>query len=114
MAKRDYAELARQYALGKTIQRQHFSGTWYDLDEYDFDEHGNIIFDDRDGYRVKPSLKIDLGIVNMTGDVLHALRKAGYSCRDTCASIPNGIIRVKDGTGNVLRITITKESDHES
>lgn len=109
MAERDYTELAKQYALGKSIQRKRFSNTWYDLTQDDFDEHGNIIFDDRDGYRVKPGPKIDLGVVNMTSDVLYALRKAGYSCRDTCASIPNGIIRVKDGSGNLLRITITKE-----
>ena len=109
MAERDYAELAKQYALGKTIQRQHFSNTWYDLNENDFDEHGNIIFDDRDGYRVKPGLEIDSGIMNMTGNVLYALRKIGYSSRDTCSSVQNGIVRVKDGPGNVWRITITKE-----
>ena len=109
MAERDYDELTKQYALGKTIQRQHFSNTWYDLTKEDFDEHGNIIFDDRDGYRVKPSFEIDSGIVNMTSNVLYALRKIGYSCRDTCAQIQNGIVRVKDGPGNVWRITITKE-----
>lgn len=109
MAERDYAELAKQYALGKSIQRKRFSNTWYDLTQEDFDEHGNIVFDDRDAYRVKPGLELDSGIVNMTGDVLHALRKIGYSCRDTCASVQNGIVRVKDGSGNVWRITITKE-----
>ena len=109
MAERDYAFLTKQYSLGKTIQRQHFSGTWYNLDEDDFDEHGNIIFDDRDGYRVKPSLEFDSGIMNMTDNVLYALRKIGFSSRYTCASIQNGIVRVKDGPGNVWRITITKE-----
>lgn len=110
MAERDYAELVKQYTLGKIIQRTHFSRTtWYDLNENDFDEHGNIIFDDRDGYRVKPGFEIDSGIVNMTSNVLYALRKIGYSCRDTCAQIQNGIVRVKDGPGNVWRITITKE-----
>ena len=109
MAERDYVELAKQYALGKTIQRQHFSNTWYDLNDDDFDEHGNIIFDDRDGYRVKPSFELDSGIINMTSNVMYALRKIGYSCRDTCASIQNGIVRVKDGPGNIWRITITKE-----
>lgn len=89
--------------------RNSFRLFWYDLTQDDFDEHGNIIFDDRDGYRVKLGLKIDLGVVNMTSNILYALRKSGYSCRDTCASIPNGIIRVKDGSGNLLRITITKE-----
>lgn len=57
----------------------------------------------------KDSFGIEQGIVNMTSNVLYALRKIGYSCRDTCASIPNGIVRVKDGPGNVWRITITKE-----
>lgn len=109
MAERDYAFLVKQYALGKTIQRQHFSDTWYDLNEDDFDENGNIIFDNRDGYRVKPSFKIYSGIVNMTSNVLLALRLAGYSSRDTCASIQDDIVRVKDGSGNVWRITITKE-----
>lgn len=109
MAERDYVELAKQYALGKTIQRQHFSNTWYDLNDDDFDEHGNIIFDDRDGYRVKPGIEFDSGIMNITSNVLYAVRKIGYSCRDTCASIQNGIVRVKDGPGNVWRITITKE-----
>lgn len=109
MAKRDYAFLVKQYALGKTIQRQHFSNTWYDLTEDDFDEYGNIIFDDRDGYRVKPDLELNSGIANMTSNILYALRKMGYSCRDTCSSIPNGIVRVKDGPGNIWRITITKE-----
>lgn len=109
MAERDYDELSKQYALGKTIQRQHFSNTWYDLNENDFDEHGNIIFDDRDGYRVKPSFDFDSGIMNMTHNVFRALRSFGYSYRDTCASIQNGIIRVKDSSGNVWRITITKE-----
>ena len=109
MAERDYAELAKQYTLGKIIQRQHFSNTWYDLNEDDFDEHGNIIFDDRDGYRIKPCIELDPGIVNMTSNVLYALRKFGYSSRDTCASIQNGIVRVKDGPDNVWRITITKE-----
>jgi hypothetical protein len=109
MAERDYAELSKQYALGNTIQRQHFSNTWYDLTADDFDQHGNIIFDDRDGYRVKPSFEFDSGVMDMTNKVLYALRKIGYSCRDTCASIPNGIVRVKDGPGNVWRITITKE-----
>ena len=108
MAERDYAFLTKQYSLGKTIQRQHFSDTWYNLDEDDFDEHGNIIFDDRDGYRVKPSLEFDSGIMNMTDNVLYALRKIGYSRACTCASIQNGIIRIKDGD-NVWRITITKE-----
>ena len=109
MAERDYAELAKQYALGKAIQRQHFSNTWYDLNDDDFDEHGNIIFNELDAYRVKPGLELDSGIVNMTRNVLYALRKIGYSYRDTCASIQNGIVRVKDGPGNVWRITITKE-----
>jgi hypothetical protein len=109
MAERDYAELSKQYALGKTIQRQHFSNTWYDLNKDDLDEHGNIIFDDRDGYRVKPSFELDSGIIGMTSNILYALRKIGYSCKDTCASIPNGIVRVKDGPGNIWRITITKE-----
>lgn len=109
MAERDYTELAKQYALGNSIQRKRFSNTWYDLDENDFDEHGNIIFDDRDAYRVKPGLELDSGIINMTSNVLYALRKIGYSCRDTCASVQNGIVRIKDGTGNVWRITITKE-----
>ena len=109
MAERDYAELSKQYALGKIIQRQHFSNTWYDLTADDFDEHGNIIFDDRDGYRVKPGLEFDSGIMNMTHNVFRALRSFGYSYRNTCASIQNGIIRVKDGPGNVWRITITKE-----
>ena len=57
----------------------------------------------------KDNFGIDQGIVNMTSNVLHALRKAGYSYRDTCASIQNGIIRVKDSSGNIWRITITKE-----
>ena len=109
MAERDYVELAKQYALGKGIQRKRFSNTWYDLTQEDFDEHGNIIFNELDAYRVKPDLELDPGIVNMTSNVLHALRKAGYSSRDTCASIPNGIVRVKDGPGNIWRITITKE-----
>ena len=109
MAERDYAELAKQYALGKSIQRKRFSNTWYDLTQEDFDEHGNIIFNELDAYRVKPSLEFDSGIMNMTDNVLYALRKIGYSCRDTCASIQNGIVRVKDGPGNVWRITITKE-----
>ena len=109
MAERDYAELAKQYALGKIIQRQHFSNTWYDLTEDDFDEHGNIIFDDRDGYRVKPGIEFDSGIMNITSNVLYAVRKFRYSYRDTCASIQNGIVRVKDGSGNIWRITITKE-----
>ena len=109
MAERDYAELSKQYALGNTIQRQHFSNTWYDLNEDDFDEQGNIIFDDRDGYRVKPSFDFDSGIMNMTHNVFRALRSFGYSYRDTCASIQNGIIRVKDSSGNIWRITITKE-----
>ena len=109
MAERDYAFLAKQYTLGKTIQRQHFSNTWYDLNEDDFDEKGNIIFDDRDGYRVKPSFDFDSGLMNMTDNVLYALRKIGYSRADTCASNQNGIVRVKDGFGNIWRITITKE-----
>ena len=109
MAERDYAFLVKQYTLGKTIQRQHFSNTWYDLNEDDFDEQGNIIFDDRDGYRVKPSFDFDSELMNMTDNVLYALRKIGYSRSDTCASIQNGIVRVKDGPGNVWRITITKE-----
>ena len=109
MAERDYAELSKQYALGNTIQRQHFSNTWYDLTADDFDEHGNIIFDDRDGYRVKPSFDFDSGIMNMTHNVFRAIRSFGYSYRDTCASIQNGIIRVKDSSGNIWRITITKE-----
>ena len=109
MAERDYAFLVKQYTLGKTIQRQHFSNTWYDLNENDFDEHGNIIFDDRDGYRVKPSFDFDSELMNMTDNVLYALRKIGYSRSDTCASIQNGIIRVKDSSGNIWRITITKE-----
>ncbi len=106
--KRDYAELAKQYALGKCIQRKRFSNTWYDLDENDFDEHGNIKFDDRDGYRVKPGLIIEPGLVNITHNVLHALRKIGYSYKDSAASIQDGIIRIKEGD-NVWRITITKE-----
>ena len=109
MAERDYAELAKQYALSKIIQRKRFTNTWYDLTEEDFDEHGNIIFNELDAYRVKPGLEIDSGIVNMTSKVLCALRKIGYSSRDTCASIQNGIVRVKDGFGKVWRITITKE-----
>ena len=109
MAERDYAFLVKQYTLGKTIQRQHFSNTWYDLNEDDFDEQGNIIFDDRDGYRVKPGIEIDSELMNMTDNVLYALRKIGYSRSDTCASIPNGIVRVKDGLDNIWRITITKE-----
>lgn len=109
MAERDYAELAKQYALGKGIQRKRFSNTWYDLTQEDFDEHGNIIFNELDAYRVKPSFELDSGIISMTSNVLYALRKIGYSCRDTCASIPNGIVRIKDGPGNVWRITITKE-----
>ena len=110
MAERDYAELSKQYALGKTIQRKHFSrNTWYDLTQEDFDEHGNIIFNELDAYRVKPSFELDSGIINMTSNILYALRKIGYSDRDTCASIPNGIVRVKDGPGNIWRITITKE-----
>lgn len=109
MAERDYAELVKQYTLGKTIQRQHFSNTWYDLNEDDFDEYGNIIFDDRDAYRVKPSFEFDTGLMNMTDNVLYALRKIGYSRADTCASIHNGIVRVKDGFGNIWRITIIKE-----
>ena len=108
MAERDYAFLVKQYTLGKTIQRQHFSNTWYDLTQEDFDEHGNIIFDDRDGYRVKPGLEFDSGLMSMTDNVLYALRKIGYSRSDTCASIQNGIIRVKDSSGNIWRITITK------
>ena len=110
MAERDYAELVKQYTLGKIIQRTHFSRTtWYDLNKDDFDEKGNIIFDDRDAYRVKPSFELDSGIMNMTHNVFRALRSFGYSYRDTCASIQNGIIRVKDGSGNIWRITITKE-----
>ena len=109
MAERDYAFLVKQYTLGKTIQRQHFSNTWYDLNKDDFDEQGNIIFDDRDGYRVKPSFEFDSGLMSMTDNVLYALRKIGYSRADTCASIQNGIVRVKDGFGNIWRITITKE-----
>ena len=57
----------------------------------------------------KDSFGIEQGIVNMTSNVLYALRKIGYSRADTCASIQNGIVRVKDGPGNVWRITITKE-----
>jgi hypothetical protein len=106
---RNYVELAKQYALGKTIQRQHFSRTWYDLDENDFDENGNIIFDDRDGYRIKPGLEVDSDIVNITGNVLYALRKIGYLWRNTCACLVDGIVRVKDDSGNIWRITITKE-----
>ena len=109
MAERNYAELSKQYALGKTIQRQHFSRTWYDLNESDFDEHGNIIFDDRDAYRVKPNLDFDTGLANMTNNVMYGLKKAGFSSRNICASIPNGIVRVIDGPGNVWRITIAKE-----
>lgn len=110
MEERDYSELVKQYTLGKTIQRKHFSSTtWYDLNKKDFDELGNIIFDDRDAYRVKPGLDFDTGLMNMTDNVLYALRKIGFSYKDTCASIQNGIVRVKDGPGNVWRITITKE-----
>ena len=109
MAKRDYAELSKQYALGKIIQRKRFSNTWYDLTQEDFDEHGNIIFNEFDAYRVKPGLEFDSELMNMTDNVLYALRKIGYSRSDTCASIQNGIVRVKDGFGNVWRITVTKE-----
>lgn len=109
MAERDYAELAKQYALGKIIQRKRFTNTWYDLTEEDFDEHGNIIFNELDAYRIKPCPELYSGIINMTHNVFLALRSFGYSYRDTCASIQNGIIRVKDGSGNVWRITITKE-----
>lgn len=109
MAERYYAELVKQYALGKGIQRKRFSNTWYDLTQEDFDEHGNIIFNELDAYRVKPGLELDSGIMNITHNVFRALRSFGYSYRDTCASIQNGIIRVKDGSGNVWRITITKE-----
>ena len=109
MAERDYAELAKQYTLGKIIQRKRFTNTWYDLTQEDFDENGNIIFNELDAYRIKPCIEPDSGIINMTSNILYALRKFGYSSRDTCASIQNGIVRVKDGPGNVWRITITKE-----
>lgn len=109
MAERDYAELAKQYALGKSIQRKRFSNTWYDLTQEDFDEHGNIVFNELDAYRVKPGLDFDTGLMNMTDNVLYALRKIGYSRADTCASIQNGVVRVKDGLDNIWRITITKE-----
>lgn len=109
MAERDYAELVKQYALGKTIQRQHFSRTtWYDLNENDFDENGNIKFDDRDGYRVKPSTELNYGLISITMFVLNCIRRAGFSCKNTCAKVQDGIIRIKDGD-DVWRITITKE-----
>jgi hypothetical protein len=57
----------------------------------------------------KDNLGFDTGLMNMTDNVLYALRKIGYSRADTCASIQNGIVRVKDGPGNIWRITITKE-----
>lgn len=108
MAERDYVELAKQYALGKSIQRKRFSNTWYDLTQEDFDEHGNIVFNELDAYRVKPGLIIEPGLVNFTHNVFRAIRNMGYSYKDSAASIQNGIIRIKDGD-NVWRITITKE-----
>ena len=106
--KRDYAELAKQYALGKCIKRKRFSNTWYDLDENDFDEHGNIKFDDRDGYRVKPSIELDYGLAAKTLFVLNSLRKAGVTREDSCAKVQDGIIRIIEDD-DIWRITITRE-----
>ena len=57
----------------------------------------------------KDNFELDTGIMNMTHNIFRAIRSFGFSYRSTCASIQNGIIRVKDGSGNVWRITITKE-----
>ena len=56
----------------------------------------------------KVEQNLDYGIVSVTMFVLNCIRRAGYSCQDTCAKVQDGIIRLKDKDG-VWRITITKE-----
>lgn len=56
----------------------------------------------------KVEQNLDYEIIAQTMFVLNCIRRSGFSCKNTCAKVQDGIIRIKDGD-DIWRITITKE-----